>query len=207
MDHDGLAGTHHTLGEACHTAPPQLMICRLPAKPRVRKILVLDINSAVGNIFNAMVSASRPMLSDPCKLYRLQPVVKINLEALCMPSIVNRYSDRLSRTWKWPVPNVFDRFPIQETHPEWSTELRIELKKSCNYGRLHLWNPSAESATCRAQDATGISNVNCDISVIPEKRLVRLDIKVVRCSHYDQLKDQLIPVNTCATAEAGGDAD
>lgn len=67
--------------------------------PRVRRVLVQEGNKAVIYVLNAMVSASRTMMVELRKLEVMLTVMGVRLEALWIPSAVNRFADALSRTW------------------------------------------------------------------------------------------------------------
>lgn len=66
---------------------------------RIRRILVREDNQAVVAVLNAMVAASPAMMSELRKLRILLHAMGVELEARWLPTAVNKFADRLSRTW------------------------------------------------------------------------------------------------------------
>jgi hypothetical protein len=67
--------------------------------PQIRKVLLWEDNQAVVAAINKLTSSSPVMVSE---LRRLQNVLErfgVQIAARWLPSAVNKYADRLSRTW------------------------------------------------------------------------------------------------------------
>lgn len=64
-----------------------------------RRIPLREDNQAVVSIINAMVSASKPMMTELRKLNVFLHELDIKLEARWIQTAVNRFADALSRTW------------------------------------------------------------------------------------------------------------
>lgn len=64
----------------------------------ISNILVHEGNQAVVWVLNAMISASRTMMSELRKLRALLHGLGIRIQAQWLPSVVNQYADALYRT-------------------------------------------------------------------------------------------------------------
>lgn len=79
------------------SSPP--VVLRLRVKPP-NETLVHEDNQAVVQVLNAMVSASKAMMSEFRELNKLLVALGVQLDARWFPSAVNRLADSLCRTWK-----------------------------------------------------------------------------------------------------------
>lgn len=65
--------------------------------PHIQQILLHEDTAAVMTILNAMVSDSRPMMSELPKLHALLRALRVELQAHWLPSAVNRFEESPSR--------------------------------------------------------------------------------------------------------------
>ena len=128
----------------------------------VRRVLLWEDNSAVVSAINRMVSKSPAMMSELRKLHRCLHHLGVHVSAQWLPSAVNRYADRLSRTWNvrdvslntWlleelrraynlaPVPF---RYPPMGDHPcALRKQAMQQLQDYWGDGTPRLWNPPPE---------------------------------------------------------------
>lgn len=69
------------------------------SEPSVRRILLHEDNQALMYVLNSMGSASKPMMAALRKLEVLMRVMGVKIDARWIQSVVNRFSDPLSRRW------------------------------------------------------------------------------------------------------------
>ena len=128
----------------------------------IRRVLLWEDNSGVVSVINRMVSRSPAMMSEPRKLQRLLRSLDVHISAKWLPSAVNRYADKLSRTWNtqdvslnhwlleelartYELTNVPFRYPPTGDHPcALRKQAHQQLMKDWGDGTSRLWNPPPE---------------------------------------------------------------
>ena len=125
---------------------------------RVKRVLLHEDNRAVVYVLNAMVSASRPLMSELRKLRQLLEVLGVRIEAQWIPSAVNRFADALSRQWDpgdvqatgalveefataYAMAPVFPYPPVGDHPIARAKQLGIQLEEYWGDGRARLFNP------------------------------------------------------------------
>lgn len=86
-------------GIACYPTFLSSHVLAYVSKNDVLSLLVHDYNQVVAAVIKSMVSSSPMLMSELRNMRAMFHGLKILIDALCLPSNVNRHADSSSRTW------------------------------------------------------------------------------------------------------------